>query len=112
MKRLFLMLSIIAFVIATPVSAFAQTTTQTVALTATSSAVVNEATKVVQKTINQTQQNINEFTNPEQDKQKNAILTALKQQRQVSTVSLINFIPYAIQYAIQAGVPTNTIVII
>jgi hypothetical protein len=56
--------------------------------------------------------NINEITNPEQDKQKNEILKILYQERDAAHFHLINIAPYAIQYSIKAGVPTNTIVLI
>jgi hypothetical protein len=57
-------------------------------------------------------QNINEITNPEQDKQKNEILKQLDERRNASHLNIVNFAPFAIQFAIKAGVPTNTIVLI
>lgn len=57
-------------------------------------------------------QNINDITNPGQDQQKNTILTLLEQKRHTNNPTYTNFAPYAIQYAINAGVPSNTIVLI
>jgi len=74
--------------------------------TASSSAAQNK------KQVKQVLLNINEITNPEQDQQKNIILKELYQKRNAEHFNLINTAPYAIQYAIKAGVPTNTIVLI
>jgi len=108
MKYFFLLLLATITLLATPVFAIAQTVTPI----SSKSAEVKDATPSAKTKISQTAQSINEITNPEQDKQKQAVLTALDQQRHVKNVSFINFIPFAIKYAIQAGVPTNTIVLI
>ncbi len=59
--------------------------------------------------IKKNNQIFNDITNPEQDRQRTAILEALKKQRHTNNLSLTNLAPFAIQYAVQAGVPTNTI---
>lgn len=104
MKKV-LVLIIAILLLGTPLSSFAQTTTpKTSSSDKTSSSAAQKS--------NLTPQNINAITNPEQDKNRDMILTALTQQRQLNSVSFINAIPYAIQYSIKAGVPTNTIVLI
>jgi hypothetical protein len=88
---------------------WAQTTPTVVSPTAST------ATQSASQNKNQLRQvllSINEVTNPEQDKQKNAILKELYQKRNAAHLNLINAAPFAIQYAINAGVPTNTIVLI
>ena len=108
MKRFFLLLSIIGIIAATPLPVLAQTNTPSTSPPTPT----KQATPAAHITNAPTIQNSNEITNPEQDKQKKAVLTALINQRHVNHVSFINFIPFAIQYAVQAGVPTNTIVLI
>jgi len=109
MKRFFFTFSILAIIYATPVTAFAQTPTPNSSSSAT--AKVKQTLSSVRPTIVKIQ-NINAITNPEQDKQRKAVLTTLEKQRNINHVSFTNFMPYAIQYAILAGVPTNTIVLI
>jgi hypothetical protein len=65
-----------------------------------------------QKPILDIPQNINNITNPEQDSQKDVVLNALINKRHAQNLTVWNFAPYAIRYAILAGVPTNTIVLI
>ena len=60
----------------------------------------------------QSVQNINNITNPVQDQQKNIILTSLQQKRHTNNPTYMNFAAVLMQYAINAGVPTNTIVLI
>jgi hypothetical protein len=102
-----LILSLVLF-FCVPAFSFAQTVTPN----ASPSATTKQVTPSSQPAIIATAQNINEITNPEQDKQRKTVLTALEQQRHLNTVSFINFLPFTIQYAILAGVPTNTIVLI
>ncbi len=94
----------------TPLSVFAQTITpiQSPSITLTASPSAQEAKKKIAKLT----QNINQITNPEQDNQRNRILTTLRQKRKAENLTLTNFAPFSIQYAIKAGVPTNTIVLI
>lgn len=89
-----------------PLSASAQTATADSILKATDEA--QQTNKQVKHII----QNINEITNPQQDKQKDMILNALQEKRNVNQLTFLNFAPFTIQYAIKAGVPTNTIVLI
>jgi hypothetical protein len=89
---------------AIPLSVFAQTPIPKVTATPNASA-------SAQQTI-QSFQNITAITNPEQDQQKNTILSLLEQQRHTNYPNYTNFAPFAIEYAINAGVPTNTIVLI
>ncbi|SRR6266568_642755 len=91
-----------------PFSAAAQTATPEASLAVKASASAQQSKKQLKQVL----QNINEITNPEQDKQKNTVLSELQQNRNVAHLSLINASPFAIQYAIKAGVPTNTIVLI
>ena len=91
------------FLLAAPLSAFAQTT-----LTPTKNAISNSS----QKQLRTSSPNSNDITNPQFDNQKTEILTLLKEKRNIKNVSIENIAPYAIQYAINAGVPTNTIVLI
>ena len=102
--KFFLFLSIFFLLLSVaPLSVFAQATS-----TPTKNAISNSS----QKQIETFPANINDITNPEFDNQKTAILTLLKEKRNTKNVSIENLIPYAIQYAINAGVPTNTIVLI
>jgi 7 transmembrane helices usually fused to an inactive transglutaminase len=110
MKYLFILLAIAIIVCKTPPSAFAQSVTPVASPTATKKEATPAA--IIKIKPNQAAQAINEITNPEQDKQRQAVLTTLQNQRHVNNVSVFNFIPFAIQFAILAGVPTNTIVLI
>ena len=102
--KFFLFLSIFFLLLSVaPLSVFAQA-----ASTPTKNAISNSS----QKQIETFPANINDITNPQFDNQKTAILTLLKEKRNTKNVSIENLIPYAIQYAINAGVPTNTIVLI
>lgn len=102
--KFFLFLSIFFLLLSVaPLSVFAQATS-----TPTKNAISNSS----QKQIETFPANINDITNPQFDNQKTAILTLLKEKRNTKNVSIENLIPYAIQYAINAGVPTNTIVLI
>jgi hypothetical protein len=105
----FLFVFLLSFaVFSVPLTAFAQTPVldPNAILKASASAQQNK------KQLRQVLQSINEITNPEQDRQKNAILSALQKQRDATHVNFSNIAPFAIQYAVKAGVPTNTIVLI
>src|SRR5258708_3951065 len=108
MKSLIVVFIISIALLIFPLSVQAQTATPSAALTAKASTSAQQTNKVIKQMI----QNINEITNPEQDKQKNAILSTLQQKRNAEHLTLLSFAPFAIQYAIKAGVPTNTIVLI
>ncbi|HWY80175.1 MAG TPA: 7TM domain-containing protein [Candidatus Sulfotelmatobacter sp.] len=103
MKYFFLAFVLAFIVLTSPLSAFAQTVSPNLA---SSSA---KASSSGQQSIKRTKQAINEITNPAQDKQKNAILNALREKRDTAHVTITNIVPFAIQYAVMAGVPTNTI---
>ena len=89
-----------------PLSVSAQSATSDAILKASAGAQQNN------KQVKHIIQNINEITNPQQDKQKDIILKALQEKRNVEQLTFLNFAPFTIQYAIKAGVPTNTIVLI
>ena len=108
LKNLFLVALFCFTVFAAPLSAFAQTVTPDAVTTVAASTSAQQNKKQLRLVL----QSINEITNPEQDKQKNAILSALEKQRDASHINFSNIAPFAIQYAIKAGVPTNTIVLI
>lgn len=116
MKYFFLTLFTLSIFLTIPSAVFAQTITTIPAPTAVITETVKATSSALQnKKANKNKavpQNINEITNPEQDKQKNEVLTALMQKRHVNNLSFINFVPVAIEYAINAGVPSNTIVLI
>lgn len=82
------------------------------AQTATPSATSSKKVMVNQQKNVHPFQNINDITNPEQNQQKNTVLQLLQQKRNTNHPTYMNFAPYAIQYSINAGVPTNTIVLI
>ena len=103
-KCIFLLIICFAF-FGAPASALAQNSASTNSQTAKAS---QSEQQEKQEIVNITQ-NINQITNPEQDGQRNTVLTKLVKQRNVETLTPVNFAPYAIQYAIRAGVPTNTI---
>ncbi|HSX08542.1 MAG TPA: 7TM domain-containing protein [Candidatus Saccharimonadales bacterium] len=105
MKKCILLLIICFAFFGAPASALAQNSAPTNSQTAKAS---QSAQQEKQEIVNITQ-NINQITNPEQDGQRNTVLTKLVKQRNVETLTPVNFAPYAIQYAIRAGVPTNTI---
>jgi hypothetical protein len=109
MKYFVILCLLICMVFITIHPARAQTTPTAISST-TSTASANATQN--KKQVKQVLLNINEITNPEQDKQKNEILKELNQKRNTAHVSFINVIPFAIVYAINAGVPTNTIVLI
>jgi uncharacterized protein with transglutaminase domain len=108
MKYILALLFIICMIFSTVNTALAQTITpvQVSPTTASKSATKNN------KQLRQVLLSINEITNPEQEKQKNALLKELYQKRDAAHLNIINVAPFSIQYAIKAGVPTNTIVLI
>jgi len=90
-----------------PIVASAQTIAPTISQLPT---ITPTPTASTQKTV--VVQNINPIINPEQDQQKEAILSSLVSIRGINHLTFFNSAPAAIQYAISAGVPTNTIVLI
>lgn len=109
MKKYIIFFLVCIFLIGTPLPVLAQTAYPTPTL----SVKVKTPTKGQQtKQIANLNQDINNITNPEQDNQRDEVLTALEQKRHVGNLTFTNFAPFAIQYAIEAGVPTNTIVLI
>src|SRR5258708_4638100 len=108
MKFFFTLLTISIIAVASPLSANAQT----IMPTALPSVQSKASTSAELVKIKHVVQNINDIVNPELDKQKTEVLTALNEKRHANTFSFVNFAPFAIQYAINAGVPTNTIVLI
>jgi len=107
--KTFLFLLLICFYIGKPILVFAQSPNPTPTLAVKIQQITAAQQKKQIETLNQ---DINEITNPEQDSQRTQILTALQQKRNTQNLTFLNFFPFAIQYAIQAGVPTNTIVLI
>src|SRR5882724_7597957 len=79
---------------------------QTITPPAISPNTASQSAVQTKKQLRQVLLSINEITNPEQDKQKNAILKQLYQKRDAAHLNLINIAPFTIQYAITAGVPT------
>lgn len=110
MRKLLLLFFLCFIVLANPLEAFAQLATPTASPSGVSR--TSTTTQTNKNSIKQPSQNINEIVNPEQDKQRDAILSDLIEKRHASNLTLLNFAPFAIQYAIKAGVPTNTIVLI
>jgi uncharacterized protein with transglutaminase domain len=109
MKKLFFVFTLCFLALGTPLSAFAQTLDPTPTLSVT----VKPPTLAQQKKqVESLNQDINNITNPEQDSQKDQIINTLREKRDVKNLTFANFAPFAIQYAIEAGVPTNTIVLI
>lgn len=108
MKQFFVLLITIFALVLMQVSAYAQTIEASPSANTNASASAQQLKKQLQRAA----QNINEITNPEQDKLKTTVLSALVKQRQVNNLTLTNIAPYSIEYAIKAGVPTNTIVLI
>lgn len=88
-----------------PLSAFAQVNKPTVSPTITQKA----SSSAQQGT---TQSSNNNITSLETESQRQQILSQLMEKRGTNHVTYTNFIPAAVQYAIMAGVPTNTIVLI
>lgn len=84
---------------------FAQSNKPTV-----SPAVTQKASSSAQPGTTQSQNN--NITNPEAESQREQVLTQLMQKRDTNHLTYTNFVPSAVQYAIMAGVPTNTIVLI
>ena len=89
-----------------------QTFAQTITPSPVVSPVASQSAKQNSKQVQRVLLNINEITNPEQDKLRNTILKDLLQKRDTAHLRISNFAPYAIQYTINAGVPANTIVLI
>lgn len=52
-----------------------------------------------------------DITQPEEFQEKEEILSLFRQ-RTVDTLNITNFIPFTIQYAVKAGVPANTVILI
>lgn len=90
----------------TPLSVFAQTTKPTITIKPTPNF------HQTQQSIVNVAQNGNNITNPEPESQRQQVLSDLINKRHTENLTLTNFAPYAIQYAIRAGVPANTIVLI
>ena len=102
--RLFLLsLLFLVLVLSQAFSAFAQTVKNQTPTPATSSAEIasDSAKKEPEKAV----------TEPEEEEQKKAVLTLLNQ-RATGELNPINFFPYAVAYAVKAGVPANTIILI
>lgn len=108
MKRLILALAIVCFSLQTVPLAHAQT----VSPTASSSGLTMEASKAAEAKTKQDNKNLNDITNPEQANQKQKVLNNLFEKRKADKLTITNFAAFAIQYAVKAGVPANTIVLI
>lgn len=108
MKYFLLLFVSWAMVLTTFQPAFAQTKTPT----PSQASIQKTASQEAKKPLLNVTQNINTITNPEQDSQKDEVLTALTNKRHAENVTYTNFAPFAIRYSIMAGVPTNTIVLI
>jgi 7 transmembrane helices usually fused to an inactive transglutaminase len=106
MRKLFLLIGIFFLFFASPITVHAQGTpgaSLSATITATPSAEPKKSPKKA---------DVNQIANPEQDQQKNTLLTELFQKRNAEHLTTTNFAPYAIQYAIKAGIPSNTIILI
>ncbi|HSW97531.1 MAG TPA: 7TM domain-containing protein [Candidatus Saccharimonadales bacterium] len=108
MKYLFVLVTIGYLLLISSPLVWAQTVTPGVISPATASQSAEESKKQLRQVL----LNINEIANPEQDKQKNEILKEIYQKRDASHLNIVNIAPFSIQFAIKAGVPTNTIVLI
>lgn len=53
-----------------------------------------------------------DVTQPEKETEKKEVLISLFEKRRVDKLTITNFVPFAVQYAARAGVPTNTIILI
>jgi len=109
MKKFSFALLLCFLILGKPLLAFAQTPDPTPTLSVTVKPPTLSQQKKQVATLNQ---DINDITNPEQGGQKDQIINTLKEKRDVENPGFTNFAPFAIQYAIEAGVPTNTIVLI
>jgi hypothetical protein len=104
MKKFFLVFSLL-FVAHTSF-AFAQTEAPTVL---PSEAATESSTAAKEKTETKKTQDI---TKPEQPNQRKEVLTSLFEKRKADQLTYTNFAAFALQYAVKAGVPSNTIVLI
>ena len=108
MQRYFVLLLFILTFFSFPSLAFAQTPTRA----ASPSASVTPASQSATRTQTPDDKNLKDITNPEQATQKQQLLTNLFEKRKADKLTWTNFAPFAIQYAVKAGVPANTIVLI
>src|ERR1700691_361315 len=106
LKKFFFLFIFCFTLFGTPLSAFAQTTKPTPSSSTTKA---SSSTQRTEQQFTNITQNINDIANPEQDSQRKEVLSALIEKRKAGNLTFVNFAPYAIQYAIKAGVPTNTI---
>lgn len=108
MKRLIFTIAIVLLFLQNIPIAQAQTATPA----ASPSAAVKDASNSAGTTKKQDSKNLNDITNPEQANQKQQVLNKLFEKRRADKLTFTNFAAFAIQYAVKAGVPANTIVLI
>lgn len=107
MKRLILAFVLSIFFLQSTPLAFAQETTPT----ASPSGSIDASKSATAKT-KQDNKKLNAITNPEQANEKQQVLNTLFEKRKADQLTITNFSAFAIQYAVKAGVPANTIVLI
>ncbi len=107
MKRLILAFAIALLFLPTH-TVHAQTATPT----ASAAASTTDASKSAAAKTKENNKKLNEIINPEQENEKQHVLTSLFEKRRADKLTATNFAPFAIQYAVKAGVPANTIVLI
>lgn len=95
-----------SFLVLLPSFAFAQTITPD----ASPSATVQDASTSAQTTNNTKKSQ--DITKPEQPDKTKQVLNSLFEKRKADKLTYTNFAAFALQYAVKAGVPSNTIVLI
>ena len=108
MKKILISLTIAFFFLNGAFTANAQTAT----ISATPTTTTKDSSKSAAAKTKDPNKNLNDITNPEQANEKQQVLTTLFEKRKADTLTWTNFAPFAIQYAVKAGVPANTIVLI
>src|ERR1700733_13509062 len=102
MKQFFFLFLISIALLIQPLPIFAQTEKPTLSPAATKKT-VSSNTEQIKIQATGSAQDINQFANPEQNKQRSEVLSGLIEKRHAENPTLFNFAPFAILYAIEAG---------
>lgn len=110
LKRFFIFLFLLLFIVQ-PAVAIAQT--ENLEETSTASPSAEDATASAETDDEEEQaKEEKDVTKPEEEKRRQEVLNTLFEKRRADQLTYTNFAPYAIQYAVRSGVPSNTVTLI
>lgn len=111
MKKISTAIFFLIIFLANSQSIFAQTITPSEDATRAASEAATQATQSAKQQKEGTEE-AKDVTQPEEDTEKQEVLISLFEKRRVDQLNATNLVPFAVQYAARAGVPTNTIILI